>query len=132
MEINAFYFLETTKIRFFLCSILNITFTPLHSSELKHSSLILPAASIMTGSSGMHGGGGGVSLGGLGPASSSLNGIKLEGVGGANGGSAVSSALSGNSSYYCNSYTPPGSVEHGLLSTAYSELLPNLLRKTND
>ena len=63
------------------------------------------AASIMTGSSGMHGGGGG------------LNGIKLEGH---NGGSIAAAAAGGGggsaaANYYCNSYTPP---DHGLLTSA--------------
>ena len=55
------------------------------------------AASIMSGSSGMHGGGSSAGSGGL-------NGVKLEGPG-----------------YYCNSYTPPAPVDHGLLSTTYSK-----------
>ena len=54
-------------------------------------------ASIMSGSSGMHGGGSSAGSGGL-------NGVKLEGPG-----------------YYCNSYTPPAPVDHGLLSTTYSK-----------
>ena len=61
------------------------------------------AASIMSGVSSMHGGGGSASLvGGHG----GLNGVKLEGPGG----------------YYCNSYTPPtpNVVDHGLLAQAYS------------
>ncbi len=88
----------------------------------------------MTGSSGMHGGGGG-----------GVNGIKLEnpaavaaaahqaavaagnslgaGAGGGGGGGSAGNGGIGNaanSGYYCNSYTPPASMEHGLLS-AYSE-----------
>ena len=51
----------------------------------------------MSGSSGMHGGGSSAGSGGL-------NGVKLEGPG-----------------YYCNSYTPPAPVDHGLLSTTYSK-----------
>ena len=51
----------------------------------------------MAGSSGMHGGGSSAGSGGL-------NGVKLEGPG-----------------YYCNSYTPPAPVDHGLLSTTYSK-----------
>ena len=56
----------------------------------------------MSGSSGMHGGGGGI------------NGIKLESgpVGHLGGGAGAA----GN--YYCNSYTPPAPVDHGLLSSA--------------
>ena len=80
----------------------------------------------MTGSSGMHGGGGGVT-------SAALNGIKLEAHnGGGNSGSAggvgseVGVAGNGGSGYYCNSYTPPAPVDHGLLSSAYSEsILPS-------
>ena len=45
----------------------------------------------------MHGGGSSAGSGGL-------NGVKLEGPG-----------------YYCNSYTPPAPVDHGLLSTTYSK-----------
>ena len=70
----------------------------------------------MSGSTGMHGGGGGI------------NGIKLEGhnlngggAGGAGGGGAAGSAAGNGSGYYCNSYTPPTAVEHGLLSSAYSK-----------
>ena len=57
----------------------------------------LSKSSIMSGSSGMHGGGSSAGSGGL-------NGVKLEGPG-----------------YYCNSYTPPAPVDHGLLSTTYSK-----------
>ena len=74
------------------------------------------AASIMTGSSGMHGGGGGI------------NGVKLEGLNGGGGSSADGSSASssagggvGAGGYYCNSYTPPAPIDHGLLSTAYSK-----------
>ena len=70
----------------------------------------------MTGSSGMHGGGGGI------------NGVKLEGLNGggssADGSTASSSAGGvggGAGGYYCNSYTPPAPIDHGLLSTAYSK-----------
>jgi len=56
----------------------------------------------MSGVSSMHGGGGGGLVGGHG----GLNGVKLEGPGG----------------YYCNSYTPPAPVDHGLLAQAYSSL----------
>ena len=61
------------------------------------------AASIMSGVSSMHGGGGSASLGG---GHGGLNGVKLEGPGG----------------YYCNSYTPPtpNVVDHDLLAQAYS------------
>ena len=73
---------------------------------------VLVAASIMSGSSGMHGGGGGI------------NGIKLEGssssAGTGGGGGGGGGGSNNGSSYYCNSYTPPAQVEHGLLS-AYSE-----------
>ena len=55
----------------------------------------------MAGSSGMHGGGSSAGSGGL-------NGVKLEGPG-----------------YYCNSYTPPAPVDHGLLSTTYSKFHRN-------
>lgn len=61
--------------------------------------LIIILASIMAGSSGMHGGGSSAGSGGL-------NGVKLEGPG-----------------YYCNSYTPPAPVDHGLLSTTYSKFV---------
>ena len=71
----------------------------------------------MTGSSGMHGGGGGI------------NGVKLEGLNGGGGGgssadgsSASSSGVGAGGGYYCNSYTPPAPIDHGLLSTAYSKL----------
>ena len=73
------------------------------------------AASIMTGSSGMHGGGGGI------------NGVKLEGLNGGGSSSADGSTASssaggvGAGGYYCNSYTPPAPIDHGLLSTAYSK-----------
>ena len=60
----------------------------------------LLSASIMTGGSGMHGGG----SGGVSASAAGLNGVKLEGPG-----------------YYCNSYTPPAPVDHGLLSSAYSK-----------
>lgn len=83
----------------------------------------------MSGSSGMHGGGGGI------------NGVKLEGLnggggGGGGGGSGGSSSVAAaaaaaaaataaggaaQAGYYCNSYTPPAPVDHGLLSTAYSK-----------
>ena len=72
-------------------------------------------ASIMTGSSGMHGGGGGI------------NGVKLEGLNGGGSSSADGSTASssaggvGAGGYYCNSYTPPAPIDHGLLSTAYSK-----------
>ncbi len=58
------------------------------------------AASIMSGSSGLHGP---ASL----SAAAAINGIvKLEGGGGGAG-------------YYCNAYTPPTSaIDHGLLATA--------------
>ena len=73
------------------------------------------AASIMTGSSGMHGGGGGI------------NGVKLVGLNGGGSSSADGSTASssaggvGAGGYYCNSYTPPAPIDHGLLSTAYSK-----------
>ena len=60
----------------------------------------LSSASIMSGSSSMHGGSGSsVTVSGQG-----LNGVKLEGQ------------------YYCNSYTPPTAVDHGLLPPSYSKL----------
>lgn len=66
----------------------------------------------MSGSTGMHGGGGGI------------NGIKLEGHHLNGGSGSAGSAAAGNGSgYYCNSYTPPTAVDHGLLSSAYSEFL---------
>ena len=75
------------------------------------------AASIMTGSSGMHGGGGGI------------NGVKLEGLNGGGGNSSADGSTASSSAggvgaggYYCNSYTPPAPIDHGLLSTAYSKL----------
>ena len=72
----------------------------------------------MTGSSGMHGGGGGI------------NGVKLEGLNGGGGGGSSADGSSASSSAggvgaggdYCNSYTPPAPIDHGLLSTAYSKL----------
>ncbi|TRY75559.1 hypothetical protein TCAL_05651 [Tigriopus californicus] len=74
----------------------------------------LSKASIMTGGSGMHLGASAAVASGS--SAANLNGIKLEGPNG------VGSGLGGvgNSSYYCNSYTPPGSVDHSLLSSAYS------------
>ncbi len=99
------------------------------SENVLQLKLFFPA-SIMSGSSGMHGGGGGI------------NGIKLEnpaavaaaahqaaavagnsiaGGGGAAGGLGGAGGGGGGGGYYCNSYTPPASMEHGLLS-AYSKI----------
>ena len=64
-------------------------------------------ASIMSGSSSMHGNSSSVVTSSGQPPG--INGVKLEGQ------------------YYCNSYTPPTPVDHSLLPPSYSKLMNAIL-----